>query len=400
MIYVAQGYEVPTQDTADYDDIALNLLAGEGFVARENWFGFEIRSWRGPFYPLFLAAVYGIFDHSHTVVRVLQCMVGAATVVGLYLIARRLVPRAAIGIGILTAMYGPLVAISHEVLTETWFTFWLVLAVYCLVREKRSAHGDRSAALGGIVIGLATLTRPAGLILLTAYIAHEMLGPRSWRRLSIVLAFVCVVLVPWTIRNYTVHESWPVLSTHGGFILLRSNWQTPDWRRPDGWRIDREVFERIPSELERDRAWSRQAVSFVINHPTVYLRWTVEKFLRFWYVFRPSYNFWFVFILPFFLAGFVRHARETDYRVTSLLIVFSVATFTLVLYGSTRFRLPLEPFFILYAGTWILEYIDRVRIRKAAAFVGAYFAANLLFAANADALRRALLSSLSILNLK
>ena len=49
--YASLGVEVPSQDTADYDEIAANLLAGEGFVARENWFGFDMRSWRAPLYP-------------------------------------------------------------------------------------------------------------------------------------------------------------------------------------------------------------------------------------------------------------------------------------------------------------------------------------------------------------
>lgn len=77
VIYVLQGYEVPPQDTLDYDEIALNLLRGDGFVARENWFGFELRSWRAPFYPFFLALVYGIFGYHHLAVRLVQCVVGA-----------------------------------------------------------------------------------------------------------------------------------------------------------------------------------------------------------------------------------------------------------------------------------------------------------------------------------
>ncbi len=51
IFYVSLGYEVSPQDTSDYDEIALNLLQDGEFVARSNWHGFEMRSWRAPFYP-------------------------------------------------------------------------------------------------------------------------------------------------------------------------------------------------------------------------------------------------------------------------------------------------------------------------------------------------------------
>ena len=52
--------EIPNGDTSDYDEIAINLLLGKGFVATGNWFGFELRSWRPPLYPMFLASLYGL----------------------------------------------------------------------------------------------------------------------------------------------------------------------------------------------------------------------------------------------------------------------------------------------------------------------------------------------------
>ena len=71
LLYIGAGIEVPPQDTPDYDEIAHNLLAGEGFVASSNWFGHELRAWRAPLYPLLLAAVYAVWD-SHVAVQVVQ----------------------------------------------------------------------------------------------------------------------------------------------------------------------------------------------------------------------------------------------------------------------------------------------------------------------------------------
>lgn len=399
LIYVSQGYDVPPQDTRDYDDIALNLLAGEGFVARENWFGFEVRSWRAPFYPLFLAAVYGIAGYSHEAVRVVQCLVGSGTVVLVYLIARALGRREAWVAGVLAAVYGPLVSISNEVMTETWFCFFQTLSVYALIRYGKQ-HQVKWGLIGGISIGLSALTRPVGLLILPAYALVVLWrNRRDWRPIVTVVGAVLLITVPWTIRNYAVHGVWPVFSTHGGFILSRSNGDTPDWRRPDGWQIERARFEQTPSEVERDRLWFREGVATIVADPVQYARWSVERFVRFWYVFRPDYNLWFVLVLPFTVTGIVRFGTTDGFRLMTVVIAMSVATFSLILYGSTRFRLPLEPMFIVFASTWCADFVTR-RGRSAVWILSSYAALNLVVKLNEETLRSSLLAVLKSVGLK
>jgi 4-amino-4-deoxy-L-arabinose transferase-like glycosyltransferase len=397
LAYVGQEYPVPPQDTPDYDDIALNLLKGEGFVARENWFGFEMRSWRAPFYPFFLAAVYGVWGHSHLAVEVVQAVVGAASAVLLYGLGQRIWPAAALPAGLFAAVYGPLVASAGEVMSETWFTFWLVLAAYLL-----SGAASRCALLGGgAAIGLAALTRPVGLLLwpafaLVALVAAPWEGLR--RSLWVGLALGAAIL-PWTARNYLVHQALVPISTHGGFILARSNAAQPDWRREQGWGIERETFVQIPSEVERDRRWQQQGLEFIRSHPGAYLRLSAERLLRFWYFFQPGYNFWFGLLLPFFALGLWRYARREAFLFLSAFIAFSLAAFCLVLYGSVRFRLPLEPFFILFAAAAAEELI-RCRGRRAWLWLGGAVALNLLCYWQEAALRGAVLEWLQRWGLK
>ena len=157
MAYILLDYPVPAQDTADYDELALNLLAGEGFVSRLNWFDFEMRSWRPPLYPFFLAAVYGVWGYSHLAVKFVQALVGAGTVVLVWALARALCPRAAPVAGCLALVYGPLVAISAEVMSETLFCFCTALAAWF----STVAEGRRKYLLfAGFAVGLAALTRP------------------------------------------------------------------------------------------------------------------------------------------------------------------------------------------------------------------------------------------------
>ena len=385
------GDPLPPQDTPDYDELALNLLRGEGFVARENWFGFALRSWRPPFYPFFLASIYGTWGYSHQAVKVAQAVVGAGTVVLIYDLGRRLRPQAALLAGWLAVFYGPLAAISNEVMTETWFTFWLVLAIWLLAGQQRPRRAYLTA---GAVIGLAALTRPVGLIALPAFALIEIgrSGPQGLRRtLWVALATGCVI-APWTLRNHQIHGALVPISTHGGFILARSNAADPAWRQERGWGIAESFFQRIPSEVERDRYWFRQGIGFIRSHPGAYLRLAGERFLRFWYFLRPEYNFWFVLILPFFLAGLWRYAREDGFALSSCFIGLSLATFCFVLYGSTRFRLPLEPFFLLFAAAAVHDGWQRWGGRRMSALLTAAVAANLVLYWNDESLRRLVLT--------
>jgi len=403
LVYILQGYEVPPQDTPDYDEIALNLLRGEGFVARDNWFGFELRSWRPPFYPFFLALVYGAWGYSHQAVKLVQAIIGACTVVLVYDLARRLRPQAALLAGLLAVVYGPLVAISAEVMTETWFTFLVVLSAWFLVDPIGADRVRRSSLLaGGVAIGLSALTRPVGLLFLPAFALAALWrgGFQNFRRIFWVTLAICCTILPWSLRNYQVHDAWVPISTHGGFILSRSNAAEPAWRREHGWGIEESFFHRIPSETERDRYWFRQGISFIRSHPGTYLRLAAERFLRFWYFLRPDYNFWLVLILPFFLAGLWRYGRDEGFLLLSSFAAISLLAFSFVLYGSTRFRLPLEPFFLLFAAAFVQDAWNRWGTRRTGGLLAAALLVNLFLYWGDERLRDLVLGLLRQWNLK
>ena len=74
-----------------------------------------------------------------------QALVGAGTVVLVWALVRRLQPDAAPLAGGLALVYGPLVTICAEVMSETLFCFWIVLAAWALV----VAEGRRQEVDGG-----------------------------------------------------------------------------------------------------------------------------------------------------------------------------------------------------------------------------------------------------------
>lgn len=399
LAYAALDIPVPPQDTRDYDELALNVLNGEGYVSHENWHGFPMRSWRPPTYPLFLAAVYGTWGYSHAAVQVAQALLGAASVLLLFFVVRRLHAAAAWPAALVAAIYEPLVSICSEIMSECLFIFLLLLALWALGDERRRWQ---MLVLGGAAVGLAALARPVGLLVLPALFITALCqdGRAGWRRVLWASLATVAVIAPWTARNYAVHGALVPISTHGGFIVARSNALEPAWRQERGWGIAREVFEAMPTEVERDRFWWRQGRQFIAAHPLVYARLVFERLLRFFYFFRPSYNFAFALVLPFALAGLWRYGRRRPFLLHSSLIALSTLVFCTVLYGSTRFRLPLEPLFIAFAAVYLSDAWVRWSRGRWLGVVGAAVLVNASIWLAQDGLRHAALHGLSGLGLR
>lgn len=400
--YASLGFEVPAQDTPDYDEIAANLLAGEGFVARENWFGYDMRSWRAPLYPGFLAGIYGLFGFSHVPVKIAQSLLGGGTAVLVYGIARAIRPQAALVAGAAASLYLPLVASASEVMTETLFTFLLVLALYLSISTRPTPQdGGPRLMTVGVALGLAALTRPVALVLWPVEMLHsQFVGKGRWRRCLWISLGVVATVAPWTARNFAVHSAFVPISTHGGFVFARSNGPSPDWKRADGWRIEKGTFERMPGEVERDRYWFAQGVQRVSGDPALYLRWVGERFLRFWYFFQPGYNFSFMVVLPLFAAGLLLFWRRHGFDLLAAVIAAFVFIFSTFLYGSARFRLPLEPLLILFAAAYSQYAWQRWGAGRTSALLGGLIAANGLVWLCEDRARAALLGLLKAGGLK
>jgi len=74
--------------------------------------------------------------------------------------------------------------------------------------------------------------------------------------------------------------------------------------------------------------------------------------------------------------------------------------FVLILYGSPRFRLPLEGLFLVYAVAWCSAYVERVGLTRAGSILTGYAVLNLVIKMNEEAIRACVLSVLRGVDLK
>jgi len=219
LLRAAFVFRVPlfvTKDSLEYFEPALSLVSGGPF---------ELAQRRTPIYPLFLAGSISLFGQDLLGIALAQHALGVATAALTYGMGRLTFGRAAgLVAGLLAALSGPLLIYEHYLITEPVFAFGLVAAISFFVAGMRFERGWL-IALGGLVLGVAALTRPVGQVVLVvvplALLAHH----RAWRptlRLS-ALAIGCfaLVVVPWAIRNQIVYGTAGAASV-GRFLISRS----------------------------------------------------------------------------------------------------------------------------------------------------------------------------------
>jgi Flp pilus assembly protein TadD len=181
-----------------------------------------------PLYIYFLAAVVGLTD-SFTAVRVVQIVLGTASVGFMFLTARIWFgERAAWIAAILAALTGLFTFYEVLILQAGLDAFLTSAALYFLTIALHVPAGSRDRAsmyayaLTGVLLGLATLNRPNMGIAVIVMVAALLLL-RKVRPAVLVIAGVAAAMAPIAIRNITVAGQWSFASSHGGLNFYIGN---------------------------------------------------------------------------------------------------------------------------------------------------------------------------------
>jgi 4-amino-4-deoxy-L-arabinose transferase-like glycosyltransferase len=287
------------------------------------------------------------------------------------------------------ALYPSLLFSGVLILTETVFTALLLLFVWCCVRLEERPSLPMALATGA-ALGLSALARSVMWPFVLLLPALAWFGLRSDRRdrgltiAALVLGYA-VVVAPWAIRNTALQGTFTVVDTMGGLNLYMGNYEhTPEDRMWDAVSVAGEQawHTKLPPVAEDGRKWTegtkekwaqRQALAFIREHPQTTLRRSVLKFADFWGlerdfiagVQRGYYHppLWFAvvgalattlgYVATAVLAvvGFwVAPPDRRGHVLFITLVLFVCGVHTLV-FGHSRYHLPLIPIMLLYAAS-------------------------------------------------
>ena len=380
-------------DEQHYVALAKNVLAGNGI----GWGPGQLTSIRPPLYPAFLAGIWGITGVDFQAVRVVQFILALLTTAVVYQIGRRMfnpvVGRYAAAV---TWLYPSLIFFNFTILTETLYVFlltgFLLLAVM-LVNGPRVS----TAIACGVALGLACLTRsalwPLPLVLcpLLVVLLRRPLPARLALAAAVFVGYGLVV-GPWAVRNTRLQGVVTIVDTMGGLNLHMGNYEhTPDDRLWDAVALKGEKHWAYPlrnqdplpqTEGQKDKWAQRQALAYIAANPLVSLRRAGIKFADFWGIERElAGGFsqrlyvapkWFAVMAPALivvayigvaLAGTIGFwfARARDWRPEILLLlpVVGITAVHTIVFGHSRYHIPLIPILALYGAALMQQLAAR-----------------------------------------
>jgi 4-amino-4-deoxy-L-arabinose transferase-like glycosyltransferase len=387
----------PVSDPADYVRHAVSIAHGHGFPDSLLPAGGP-SALRPPAYPYFLGAVFAVSGDSETAGRLASALLGVLTVALIGLVAQLLwTRRAALAAMAIAAVYPAFVLVSGTLLSESLALPLLLGIVALLAAQRGRTPRTWTAAAVGVLFGLALLDRPA-LSVLAVPIVVGLWG-RPWRtpRAAVApvaaLAVAGLTIVPWTIRNAVEFHDFVPVSTQSG-VLIAGTYNPVsehDPVHPGAYRPATAVPALLPviynRSLDENKiskrlgAYGRQ---YAQDHPGYIPRVLWWNGLRMLSLTRPladaelaySYQgigaryakgataaFWIVAL--FALAGVALGAfrgRPAWLWITPALLYLGVIWIS----GDTRYRLPIEPFFIWPAAYALAAALERVRGRRPA----------------------------------
>jgi 4-amino-4-deoxy-L-arabinose transferase-like glycosyltransferase len=388
-------------DEQHYTTLASSVLRGDGFA----WRAGEPTSMRPPLYPFFVALVGKAWGaESLQAVRAVQIILSLATVAGVYLLGLRLFDRrVAVAAAAIMCLYPSFLFANFLLLTEVLFTFLLVvlaLRYHALLRRPTLA----AAGVVGAVLGLAALTRsvlwpfPVVLIPMLLFSVRASVPRRFALGLCLALGYLCLV-GPWAARNTRLQHTLTVVDTMGGMNLRMGNYEhTPEDRMWDavalaegekGWA---HVLMGRPeaaawTDGEKEKWAQREAIAYMATHPVTTMRRTVLKFADFWGLERemiawfqkgsrhPAWMIWPAMLAPAIAYPVVVLAAAIGLWSTRLsgdrtqwlmlAIVAFITAVHAVVFGHSRYHLPLVAFLSLYAGAaWVGWRAGTLRLER------------------------------------
>ena len=186
---------------------------------------------RLPGYPTFLAIIYTLFGENNMAVVVVQTIIDSLTCVVIGLIAKSVIPRSFLVVGMISALNLNMIIHSGMILTDTLFLF--LFSIFILFAFYYLRHPARLKLFLAIsFLAIATLVRPVSyflimlvlLLLIVRFILKRI-------QLKEIMYNILIFLIPIVIafgaihqRNYYEYNSFSLVN-QGGVHALK--WVVP-----------------------------------------------------------------------------------------------------------------------------------------------------------------------------
>ncbi len=395
-------YLLEIKDNPHFYNLTLDPLYHDSWarqIASGDWIGKEV-FFRAPFYPYFLAVLYKIFGPHLFLIRLIQHVIGSFSVVLIFILARKIFDRkVAVLSSLIASTYWIFIYYEAELLLDFWLVLWSLLLIWFLLKAHESLKSG-TWFLSGTLLGLFAITRPNILLFLPFLLIWIIIVLRKrlpYLKISLfcgwVLSGTALAILPVTLRNYLVAGDPVLIASQGGInFYIGNNPESDgmsaimpelgdDWEYSDCQFIAEKSLNRKLKPSEVSDFYYKKGSDFIFKQPSQSLPLLIKKLYVFWNKFEISNNqniyffkqysalsrflfigFW--LIGPLALLGIFLSVRKGPATTLILLFIFSYMLSVIMFFVTSRYRLPLLPFLIIFASFAVIEIYRRISSRE------------------------------------
>jgi 4-amino-4-deoxy-L-arabinose transferase-like glycosyltransferase len=380
----------PGSDSAVYASVAEQLYEHQRFAIPGSASPYD---W-SPGAPLLYSAIYYATGGVHPgAVRLFVALLGALTIVLVYLIGRRLAGPFAglVGAGLL-AVYPVQIFFTGKLMSEPLATLTLAGAVLSFMWANDEGRSRWAWALPGVLLGLTAFARPEYLAFVVVFALLAL-----WRRglvaAAILAAAFALPVLPWTAHVSSVEGRFVPISTGGGKALFIGTYLPGNGLHLDVKRVlikrymgkdDVSVSElsqismtpllnrvaRKYPDLPRDAALQKigreNAVHYVTHQPFDFAWMIAGKMWHMWHGSGAAGrsllgNVFQVVVLALALAGIALLVLRRRWEVVLLLaLLVGITVLGGLLLAGTRRNVALMPLVMALAGVAVTMAVHRI----------------------------------------
>jgi tetratricopeptide (TPR) repeat protein len=367
-------------------------------IAAGDWLGAGV-FYQAPLYPYFLGTLQYFFGETLWMVRLIQITLGALSCSLIFLIGQRLFShQAGIISGFILAGYGP--ALFFDGLIEKSILDLFLLSAILFLIFCRAEEANPAKWLGvGAVLGLLALSRENALILVLVVPCWIALSSASvptarLRRISLLFAGLILVLLPVGVRNLAVGGEFKLTTSQlgpnfyignnpaadGTYNSIRNIIGEPQLEGPDAKRLAERALRRSLSPGEVSSYWLGKSFDYIKTQPFDWLRLLAKKWTLVWnareiedsddfYIYRQWSSMLgvlgrlnhFGVLAPLASVGLLVSLGQWRRLWLLYVMMLALAASVTGFYVFGRYRFPLVPLLVLFAGAGLLQIINFYR---------------------------------------
>ena len=284
-----------------------------------------------------------------------------------------------------------LITIQSMLLTELSNIFLIILTVYLFFRYINGQKTISSALMIGLAFAGAVLIRPTSIIMILPMTVYFMWS-KNLKHLVLIILTLAAALTPWTIRNYKVYGVFMPTNAALGYNLLAGNHHGATGEQVGS---DVEAYVAKYGYIKANQIATKEALKFIAQNPLEFISITIRRVSIYFSFTRPT-GFWFhfeglskmvtlasssLYSIILFIFGFLGILQykqfQGDDRKRFMLFLSMLLTMPLAVIGlvvETRYRMPVYPFFAVFAGLGIVTLKEKINWKQLAYVSLALFA--------------------------